>query len=86
MSYQVKKRRDECLCTFANPYSPAGCASVDLNLVYSASLISFSFFMASISLLMSFSFFESLLCVTFSLSMNCSACNNFSVSSHMSPF
>ena len=43
MSYQVKKGRDEvvcfvcvlCLCTFANPYSLAGCAPVDLNLVYS---------------------------------------------------
>ena len=32
-----------CLCFFAKPYSLAGCAPVDLNLVYSASLIS-SFF------------------------------------------
>ena len=62
MSYQVKKRRvkDDVSysCTFANSYSLAGCVAVDLILVYSASLISSLFFMASNYLFMSFSIFS----------------------------
>ena len=65
-----------CLCSFAKPYSLAGCAPVDLNLVYSASLIS-SFFMASNSL--SFSIFiitlSQILPLTKLFCLNCSACS-----------
>ena len=72
------------MCTFANPLSLAGCAPGDLNLVYSASLISSFFFMASNSLLMSFPIFMITLSVRFFFSLNCSTCNkSFSVLSYV---
>ena len=78
-----------CLCTFANPYSLAGCAHVDLNLVYSVSLISSFFFMASTSLFMSYVYFifrYHAICQILPLPKIVLPVINFSNSSHMSPF
>ena len=92
-SYELpgKERTGRCgvpyLCIFAKPYSLAGCAPVDLNLVDSASLISSFFFMASNSLFMSFSIFMITLSVRFFLSLNFCACNkSFSFFSYVSFF
>ena len=80
------RSRVPCLCTFANPYSLAGCVPVDLNLLYIASLISSFFFMASNSLFISFSIFIITLSVRFFLSLNCSACIKSLSFSHKCPF
>ena len=73
-----------CLCTFANPYSLAGCTPVDLNLVIIASPISSFFFMTSNSLFMSFLIFMITLSVRFLLSLNYSACKkNFNFFSYV---
>ena len=73
-----------CLCTFASPYSLAGCAPAS---VYSASLISSFFFMASNSLFRSFSIFIITLSVRFFLSLNSSAWyESFSFSCYVSFF
>ena len=60
---------------FCYPYSLAGCAPVDLNLIYSALLISWFFSWRVILCLCLFQFFWITLSVGFFFSLNCSACN-----------